>query len=106
MESVQSIGTIELIVEIRSINPLEFIESVVSLKFKESMRRREGSGLPEIKVGKGESFDSALRRFKRECQRSGVLRDLRKHQHYESPSVKRKKKSEAARARKRRRRRY
>ncbi|NLA07146.1 MAG: 30S ribosomal protein S21, partial [Firmicutes bacterium] len=29
--------------------------------------------MPEIKVGKEESFDSALRRFKRECQRSGVL---------------------------------
>jgi small subunit ribosomal protein S21 len=60
--------------------------------------------LPEIKVGKDENFDSALRRFKRECQRSGVLKDVRKHQHYESPSVKRKKKSEAARRQKRRRR--
>lgn len=56
--------------------------------------------MPEIKVGKEENFDSALRRFKRECQRSGILRDVRKHDHYESPSVKRKKKSEAARARK------
>ncbi len=63
--------------------------------------------MPEIKVGKNEPFDRALRRFRRETQRSGILRDLRKHQHYESPSVKRKKKSEAARARKRRsRRRY
>ena len=60
------------------------------------------SDLPEIRVGKDENFDSALRRFKRECQRSGVLRDVRKHEHYESPSVRRKKKSEAARQRKRR----
>ena len=60
--------------------------------------------MPEIKVGKDENFDSALRRFKRECQRSGVLRDVRKHEHYESPSVKRKKKSEAARRQKKRRR--
>jgi small subunit ribosomal protein S21 len=59
--------------------------------------------LPEIRVGKEESFDSALRRFKRECQRSGILRDVRKHEHYVSPSVRRKKKSEAARARRRRR---
>ncbi|HHY45405.1 MAG TPA: 30S ribosomal protein S21 [Firmicutes bacterium] len=59
--------------------------------------------MPEVRVGKEESFDSALRRFKRECQRSGILRDVRKHEHYESPSVRRKKKSEAARARKRRR---
>ena len=55
--------------------------------------------MPEIRVGKDESFDRALRRFKRECQRSGILRDLRKREHYESPSVKRKKKAEAARAR-------
>ncbi len=61
--------------------------------------------MPEIKVGKNEPFDKALRRFKRECQRSGILRDYRKHEHYESPSVKRKKKSEAARARNKRRRR-
>lgn len=59
-------------------------------------------GMPEITVGKDESFDSALRRFKRECQRSGVLKDSRKHQYYESPSEKRKRKSEAARARKKR----
>ncbi|MGE5580625.1 MAG: 30S ribosomal protein S21 [Bacillota bacterium] len=58
--------------------------------------------MPEIRVGKDENFDSALRRFKRECQRSGVLRDVRKHEHYESPSVRRKKKSEAARQRKHR----
>ncbi|MBR2010813.1 MAG: 30S ribosomal protein S21 [Clostridia bacterium] len=43
---------------------------------------------------------SALRRFKRQCARSGVLAELRKREHYEKPSVKRKKKSEAARKRK------
>lgn len=54
----------------------------------------------EVKVGKNETLDSALRRFKRTCQRSGVLAEARKHQHYEKPSVRRKKKSEAARKRK------
>ena len=53
--------------------------------------------MSEIKVGKNESLDSALRRFKRTCQRSGVMQDMRKHEHYEKPSIKRKKKSEAAR---------
>lgn len=53
--------------------------------------------MAEVRVGKEESFDSALRRFKRECQKEGILRELRKREHYESPSVKRKKKSEAAR---------
>ena len=56
--------------------------------------------MSEIKVGKNESLDSALRRFKRTCQRSGVLSEARKHEHYEKPSVRRKKKYEAARKRK------
>ncbi|MCF8010463.1 MAG: 30S ribosomal protein S21 [Clostridiales bacterium] len=56
--------------------------------------------MAEIKVGKNETLDSALRRFKRTCQKSGVLAEARKHEHYEKPSVKRKKKSEAARKRK------
>jgi len=55
--------------------------------------------LPEVKVGKNESLDQALRRFKRQCQRSGVLAEVRKREHYEKPSVRRKKKSEAARKR-------
>ncbi len=54
----------------------------------------------EIKVQKGESLDSALRRFKRSCQKAGVLSEVRKREHYEKPSVKRKLKSEAARKRK------
>jgi small subunit ribosomal protein S21 len=53
--------------------------------------------LAEIRIGKDESFDQALRRFKRECQRSGILSELRKREHYEKPSVRRKKKSAAAR---------
>ena len=56
-----------------------------------------------IKVRKDESLDSALRRFKRSCQKSGVLAECRKREHYEKPSVKRKKKSEAARKNNRRR---
>ncbi|TZE81845.1 30S ribosomal protein S21 [Calorimonas adulescens] len=54
----------------------------------------------EIKIAENESLDNALKRFKRECARSGVLAEVRKREHYESPSVKRKKKSEAARKRK------
>ena len=56
--------------------------------------------MAEIRVKENESIDSALRRFKRSCQKSGVLMELRKREHYEKPSVKRKKKSEAARKRK------
>jgi len=55
--------------------------------------------MSEIKVGKNETLESALRRFKRSCQKAGVLSEVRKREHYEKPSVKRKKKSEAARKR-------
>ena len=56
--------------------------------------------MAEIKIKDNESLDSALRRFKRQCAKSGVLTEPRKREHYEKPSVKRKKKSEAARKRK------
>lgn len=56
--------------------------------------------MAEVKVTKTESFETALKRFKRSCQKDGVLSELRKREHYEKPSVKRKKKSEAARKRK------
>ena len=56
--------------------------------------------MAEIRVKEGESLDSALRRFKRQCQKSGIQAELRKRECYEKPSVKRKKKSEAARKRK------
>lgn len=56
--------------------------------------------MSEIRVGEGESLESALKRFKRKCARSGVMADIRRHEHYEKPSVKRKKKAEAAKKRK------
>ena len=62
--------------------------------------RGEGLQMAEVRVKENETLDSALRRFKRQCARSGVLPELRKREHYEKPSVKRKKKSEAARKRK------
>ena len=56
--------------------------------------------MSEIRIKDNESLESALRRFKRQCAKSGVLAEFRKREHYEKPSVKRKKKSEAARKRK------
>lgn len=55
--------------------------------------------MAEVKVGKNESLDSALRRFKKQCRASGVLSEARKHERYDKPSVRRKKKSENARKR-------
>lgn len=59
---------------------------------------RRGKGMSAVKVNG--SLEDALKRFKRECARDGVLQEVRKREHYEKPSVKRKKKSEAARKRK------
>ena len=56
--------------------------------------------MAEVRLGKNESLDTALKRVKRSCARDGVLAEVRKREHYEKPSVKRKKKSEAARKRK------
>lgn len=61
--------------------------------------------MAEVKVREGESLDQALRRFNRECRKAGIMREVRKREHYEKPSVKRKKRAEAAR-RKNRRKRY
>ncbi|MBO8164110.1 MULTISPECIES: 30S ribosomal protein S21 [Brevibacillus] len=56
--------------------------------------------MAEVRVRKNESLESALRRFKRESAKAGVMAELRKRRHFEKPSVARKKKSEAARKRK------
>ena len=62
--------------------------------------RRENYMSSEIRVKDKESLDSALRRFKKSCARSGIIQEVRKREAYEKPSVRRKKKSEAARKRK------
>lgn len=52
-----------------------------------------------IRVRENESIESAIRRFKKLCEKSGILAELRKREHYEKPSVKRKKKAIAAKKR-------
>ena len=73
---------------------------LVSPRKNPCFMRREGIGMSEVRVKDNETLDSALRRWKKSCARSGVLAEVRKREHYEKPSVKRKKKSEAARKRK------
>ena len=55
--------------------------------------------MPAITIRDGESFEQAVRRFKKQCEKAGILADLRKHEHYEKPSIRRKKKSAQARKR-------
>ena len=49
-----------------------------------------------VRVGENESLESALKRFKRKCQKDNILGDLRKKEFYEKPSGRGKKKPEAA----------
>ena len=53
--------------------------------------------MPLIKVREDESLENALKRFKRKCEKSGILSEIKKRQHYEKPSVKRKRKALQAR---------
>ena len=55
--------------------------------------------MAKVQVRENESLDSALKRFKKALQETGVLREAREHEHYEKPSDK-KRRAEAARRRK------
>ena len=58
--------------------------------------------MPEVIIHDDESFERALRRFKKKCEKAGILSDLRKHRHYEKPSERRKRKMSAVRRKSRR----
>lgn len=49
-----------------------------------------------IKVRDNESFEKALKRFTKACEKSGLMADIKKHQHFEKPSERRKRKENAA----------
>jgi small subunit ribosomal protein S21 len=55
--------------------------------------------MAEVMVGKNETLDNALRRFKRLVEKEGIISELRKRDHYEKPSDKKKKRARAARLR-------
>jgi small subunit ribosomal protein S21 len=58
-----------------------------------------GRWMPGIKIRENESFENALKRFKKQCEKTGVLSEVRKREHFEKPSIKRKKKALAAKKR-------
>jgi small subunit ribosomal protein S21 len=53
--------------------------------------------VPVVYIREDESFEGAMRRFKRKCEKSGILTELKKRQYFEKPSVKRKRKDAQAR---------
>ncbi|MCB2154281.1 30S ribosomal protein S21 [bacterium] len=52
--------------------------------------------MPKVVIEEGEPIDRALKRFKKECQKAGILSEVRRREFYEKPSVKKKRKQEAA----------
>jgi small subunit ribosomal protein S21 len=52
--------------------------------------------MPSVRVRENEYFDAALRRFKRACEKAGVLTELRRREFYEKPTQERKRKKAAA----------
>ena len=55
--------------------------------------------MPGIRIRENESFENTLKRFKKQCEKTGVLSEVRKREHFEKPSIKRKKKALAAKKR-------
>ncbi|RME35079.1 MAG: 30S ribosomal protein S21 [Gammaproteobacteria bacterium] len=52
--------------------------------------------MPSVKVRENEPFDVALRRFKRTCEKAGILAEVHKREYYEKPTQERKRKRAAA----------
>jgi small subunit ribosomal protein S21 len=52
--------------------------------------------MPQVKVKDNEPFDVALRRFKRSCEKAGILSEVRRREFYEKPTQERKRKRAAA----------
>lgn len=52
--------------------------------------------MPNVKVRENEPFEFALRRFKRSCEKAGVLTEVRRREFYEKPTAERKRKLAAA----------
>jgi small subunit ribosomal protein S21 len=60
------------------------------------MTNKTGVKMPSVKVRENEPFEYALRRFKRSCEKAGVLAETRRREYYEKPTQERKRKSAAA----------
>lgn len=52
--------------------------------------------MPTVRVRENEPFDVALRRFKRSCEKAGILSEIRRREFYEKPTEERKRKAAAA----------
>ncbi|EKD51932.1 MAG: hypothetical protein ACD_62C00155G0003 [uncultured bacterium] len=55
--------------------------------------------MPGVSIRDGESFEAAVRRFKKQCEKAGILAEVRKRECFEKPSIQKKKKQAQARKR-------
>jgi small subunit ribosomal protein S21 len=62
--------------------------------------------MPVVRVRDKESFENALKKFKKQCEKEGILSEIKKREHHDKPSLKKKKKAIAARKRAIKRRRF
>lgn len=52
-----------------------------------------------VKIKDNESFEQAMKRFKKQCEKAGILSELKRREYYDKPSIRKKKKAAAARKR-------
>ena len=57
------------------------------------------ASMPLIKIRDNEPFEVAMKRFKKQCEKAGILSELKRREYYDKPSVRKKKKAAAARKR-------
>jgi small subunit ribosomal protein S21 len=67
----------------------------------EIIDNEEKARMTQVLLGENEGIDSALRRFKRQVSKAGILADVKYHRHFETPLEKRKRKAVAARRKRR-----
>lgn len=73
-----------------------FFDGAVTIRALSYHRINEELALPQVKVRENEPFEVALRRFKRSCEKAGILSEVRRREFYEKPTQERKRKQAAA----------
>jgi small subunit ribosomal protein S21 len=66
------------------------------LNHEELIGKEVNSFMPAVTVRDNENFERAFKRFKKACEKSGLMSDIKKHQHFEKPSERKKRKLNAA----------
>ena len=83
----------------RSVSLFHGLQRAYSREFPatpSTIKEKEPLPMPHIRVKENEPFDVALRRFKRACEKAGVLTEVRRREYYEKPTSIRKRKAAAA----------